>query len=184
MGRKLGSTRCGGRGSVCLVLLGVWPEIHFTFISCSQREKDKRGWGTAQPACDRPVDISMLMMETAGCPLRVILSLRRCVYRKVTRAARRPGWYPTQGASTFQVQPHHILASWFLSCLHFHALWTHLFSWPGGQLQVPAPLVKVFCVIPPVAWRTLFSFIIVLVLTGENVGKEAKGLRGEGGKGS
>lgn len=68
--------------------------------------------------------------------------------------------------------------------MHFHALWTHLFSWPGGQLQVPAPLVKVFCVIPPVAWRTLFSFIIVLVLTGENVGKEAKGLRGEGGKGS
>ena len=44
--------------------------------------------------------------------------------------------------------------------------------------------MKVFCVIPPVAWRTLFSFIIVLVLTGENVGKEAKGLPGGGsGKG-
>ncbi|XP_043305497.1 uncharacterized protein LOC122429334 [Cervus canadensis] len=68
-------------------------------------------------------------------------------------------------------------------CLHLHAPWTHLFPCPGGQLQIPAPLVKVFCAILPVAWRTLFSFVIVLVLTGKNMGHDAKGLRGMGGMG-
>ena len=83
-----------------------------------------------------------------------------------------------QGASTSQVQPCHTPAS----CSH-PACTSMPVSCPGGQLWVPAPLVEVFCAIPPVAWRTLFSFVIVLVSTGENEGQDAKGLRGEAGMG-
>ena len=87
-----------------------------------------------------------------------------------------------QGASTSQVQPCHTPAS----CSDPACSSTPVDSplpLPRGPAPGPAPLVKVFCASPPVAWRTLFSFVIVLVLTGENEGQDAKGLRGEGGMG-
>lgn len=147
MGRKLGR----GRGSVCAALLRVWREIHFTFISCSKREKDKRPWGES-PACLRsPCGYFHAHDGNCWC----VLSESSCRSDGVS-AGRSPGPREGLGGGRPRERP--------LSKTSPAAPW-HAGSCPGctstpcgltsslgqGASSRSPPLVKVFCVIPPVA---------------------------------
>lgn len=149
----------GAEGGALFALLCLESDVRFTSLSSPvPKEKKTRAVGELpSPAQARLWIFPRSRMETCC----VVLSesscrLRWCVRRKVTRAARIPGWWPTQGAPTFQVQPCRTLASWLLSWLHFHAC--GLTSLGQGASSRSPPLVKVFCVIPPVAWRILFFY--------------------------